>query len=415
MKGGDDRAETLASAWAAQTSLPKIDRQLVERALPDGRAQIGDYEVLRVLGEGEFATVYECRRMGDDDDDDAQILACKAIKKAKVERHSSGSILKAKRNINRVSLELDAMGRLRHAGICRLYDALQSSTYVYCFLEAGERDLFSFLDDHPRGCAPDVCICVARIAALALRHCHNAGVAHRDVKPENVLVVGQPADWVRDADQGIVKLCDFGLCADISNGEALTDFVGSPGFFAPELFTEPSYRGDVADAWSLGAVTVELLVGHRAFDLAWCPPYDELRDPEKFASGARGPRGKQKTPFETFPTARSTTFDGSRRRRGDDEDRSRTGPRRRRGALGISARRAPRRGRDPPSTAAPPWRRRGESTGAPRRSRRPRAASSWAARRRSRRRSPNYSTDCCASTPNTARRSPTSAGPTAST
>ena len=71
-----------------------------------------------------------------------------------------------------------------------------------------------------------------RILALGLRHCHNAGVAHRDIKPENILVVGDPLTWAGADDRaGIVKLCDFGLCASIHDGAMLNDFVGSPGFF----------------------------------------------------------------------------------------------------------------------------------------------------------------------------------------
>ena len=56
-----DRAQ-LASAWAAAGHLPKLDAKFVEKALPGGKAQIGAYEVTRVLGEGEFATVYSCVR-----------------------------------------------------------------------------------------------------------------------------------------------------------------------------------------------------------------------------------------------------------------------------------------------------------------------------------------------------------------
>ena len=181
--------------------------------------------------------------------------------------------------------EVAALQRLRHAGVCRLYGVVHSPTYVYLVMEAGDRDLFAFLDGYPRGCDDGTVCAVMRILALALRHCHNAGVAHRDVKPENVLVVGDPATW-GDA-EGVVKLCDFGLCADVAGDPRLTDFVGSPGFFAPELMTAESYCGRGADAWSLGAVLVELLLGHRAFEAAWCPPYEELQDPEKFLDGVR--------------------------------------------------------------------------------------------------------------------------------
>jgi len=194
-------------------------------------------QVTRTLGQGEFAKVYECRRDGE-----GEVLALKAIKKAIVERHASNSILKAKRNIGRVGLEVGALRRFRHAGICQLHDVMQSSMraaapsldrvllktshrYLYLVLERGQKDLFSFLDAYPRGCDAGAIINIARITALALRHAHRAGIAHRDVKPENILVVGGPADWARAGDAGIVKLCDFGLCADISSGEMLTDFV----------------------------------------------------------------------------------------------------------------------------------------------------------------------------------------------
>ncbi|EGB12489.1 hypothetical protein AURANDRAFT_20231 [Aureococcus anophagefferens] len=262
----------MASTWALQKALPPEDPNVVERALGDGRVQIGAYEVLEVIGEGEFASVWEARSAARP----GERLAMKAIKKARVG---------AKRNIARVDREVAALQRLRHAGVCRLYGVVHSPTYVYLVMEAGDRDLFAFLDGYPRGCDDGTVCAVMRILALALRHCHNAGVAHRDVKPENVLVVGDPATW-GDA-EGVVKLCDFGLCADVAGDPRLTDFVGSPGFFAPELMTAESYCGRGADAWSLGAVLVELLLGHRAFEAAWCPPYEELNDPEKFLDGVR--------------------------------------------------------------------------------------------------------------------------------
>ena len=112
-------------------------------------------------------------------------------------------------------------------------------------------------------------VAIARIVALALRHCHARGIAHRDVKSENILVFGSPATWGRG--DACVKLCDFGLCADISAGHELTDFVGSPGFFAPELFCE--------------AVVLECVLGHGAFDALWCPPYDALKEPAAFRAG----------------------------------------------------------------------------------------------------------------------------------
>ena len=72
-----------------------------------------------------------------------------------------------------------------------------------------------------------------------------------------------------------VLLCDFGLCAkmSLSSSCALSDFVGSPGFFAPELLAHDSYDGRKADVWGLGCVLLETLVGHNSFDKTWLIAY----------------------------------------------------------------------------------------------------------------------------------------------
>ncbi|KAH8065119.1 serine/threonine kinase [Aureococcus anophagefferens] len=242
----------LESTWSSQPELPPVVEDL------QVTATVGKYAVSRKLGEGEFATVFACRA---GDDDGAPELALKVINKAKVQRHSS--ILKSKRNIRRVNMEVLAMRRCRHAGICRIYDVLHSPSSVYLVMEMAERDLFTFLDGYPDGC-PEPII----------------------KQPENILVVGEPHEWDEASEtKGIVKICDFGLCADIEVSSKLTDFVGSPGFFAPELMMRQWYDGPLADAWSMGAVMVEMFLGHRVFETIWCPPYESLSDVAAFSCG----------------------------------------------------------------------------------------------------------------------------------
>ncbi|KAJ1460987.1 kinase-like domain-containing protein [Pelagophyceae sp. CCMP2097] len=272
-------SSSLESTWAAQSDLPGLNVELVEET-PQGSkpGRIGEYDIVRLLGKGEFAAVFECTKANSDDP--TQTYAIKAINKTKVQRHNS--ILK------RVNLEVMAMRKFQHKGICQLYDVMQSYSFVYLRSprDSGERDLFNFLDDHPDGCPELVIKQIMRILALGLRHSHNAGIAHRDIKPENILVVGDPADWLKKgAEAGIVKLCDFGLCAAVHEGCMLNDFVGSPGFFAPELMMRRQYDGALADMWSIGAVMVEMLLGHRTFDNVWCPPYEHLHDVNAFSCG----------------------------------------------------------------------------------------------------------------------------------
>jgi len=81
-----------------------------------------------------------------------------------------------------------------------------------------------------------------------------------------------------------LKLCDFGLSVKSAPSELLTDFCGSPGFFAPEMIVHGSYFGDKADVWSTGCILLELILGHERFCDAWMSAYDfdVLQDKERF-------------------------------------------------------------------------------------------------------------------------------------
>lgn len=76
---------------------------------------------------------------------------------------------------------------------------------------------------------------VMRQVIEGLGHVAKHRIAHMDVKPENVLV-----SFVGNSLQ--VKLCDFGLCALLPpNSTILSEFCGSPGFFAPEVYMQKKF------------------------------------------------------------------------------------------------------------------------------------------------------------------------------
>lgn len=95
-------------------------------------------------------------------------------------------------------------------------------------------------------------------------------IAHRDLKPENILVSLQK-------NTVIVKLCDFGLSITIPTGNTLSEFCGSPGFFAPECLLLEKYDGYKADVFSIGAVGVELATSQSFFSNKWMMPYRLLQ------------------------------------------------------------------------------------------------------------------------------------------
>nr|GEV47886.1 serine/threonine-protein kinase PEPKR2-like [Tanacetum cinerariifolium] len=77
---------------------------------------------------------------------------------------------------------------------------------------------------------------------LVLKFCHEMGVIHRDVKPENILL----------SSSGSIKLADFGLAARVSNGQTLYGVVGSPAYVALEILTGGYSKN--FDIWSAGGL-----------------------------------------------------------------------------------------------------------------------------------------------------------------
>lgn len=91
-------------------------------------------------------------------------------------------------------------------------------------------------------------------AALVFSHGH--GIAHRDLKLENLLF---------DAKNNL-KIADFGLCNRMHDGLSLKTSCGSPDYAAPEIIEHQSYDGTKVDAWSCGVILYIMLYGHNPFD-----------------------------------------------------------------------------------------------------------------------------------------------------
>jgi serine/threonine protein kinase len=85
----------------------------------------------------------------------------------------------------------------------------------------------------------------------AIQYCHQKGIAHRDLKLENILI---------DPTTYRVKLIDFGLCSfEKEDSAGCVDVCGSLDYIAPEVLTEQPYSAKTSDMWSLGVILYSLL------------------------------------------------------------------------------------------------------------------------------------------------------------
>ncbi|CAI7904157.1 unnamed protein product [Closterium sp. NIES-53] len=156
-----------------------------------------------------------------------------------------------------VRKEVQLMQQLRgHPNIIDLYETFEDSKHVHLVMEickGGELfDRIKLRGQYSERSAALVC----QTLVEALLYCHSNGIAHRDVKPENILLIH------KDDDTNI-KVIDFGVATRFRHGEPLTEFVGTPYYMAPEVLTG-SY-GPESDIWSAGIVLYIMLCGFPPF------------------------------------------------------------------------------------------------------------------------------------------------------
>eukprot|EP01125_Pyxidicula_operculata_P008151 TRINITY_DN2759_c0_g1_i1.p1 TRINITY_DN2759_c0_g1~~TRINITY_DN2759_c0_g1_i1.p1 ORF type:complete len:298 (+),score=21.48 TRINITY_DN2759_c0_g1_i1:140-1033(+) len=143
-------------------------------------------------------------------------------------------------------------------GFVKLFDVLDDEENKYLFMESMDGDLISLLERR-RVLEIDEVRSIFKKIVEIVDFMHSKGVAHRDLKPDNVLFNWDPllTDKV-----SCIKLTDFGFSSFIEKDRMFTTPCGSPSYLAPEICQpNPCYRGDASDIWSLGVTLYVLLCG----------------------------------------------------------------------------------------------------------------------------------------------------------
>jgi serine/threonine protein kinase/streptogramin lyase len=200
---------------------------------------LGNYRLIRLLGEGAFATVYlgEHIHLGS---------------------HAAIKILQARlvgNELERFLSEARTSAHLEHPHIVRVLEfGVEDGTPFLVMSYAPQGTL---RHRHPKGSqlSLDVILSYVRQVASALQHAHATKLIHRDVKPENMLL----------SEDGQVWLSDFGIAAvaHSSQSQSTQEIAGTVGYMAPEQLQ--GYAQPASDQYALGIVIYEWLTGARPF------------------------------------------------------------------------------------------------------------------------------------------------------
>ena len=205
--------------------------------------KVARYQILEEVGRGGMSVVYRAT-----DTDLDRPVALKVLHEHLAPREDV---------IDRFRREAKAVARLHHENLLEIYDfssdGTERSFLVTEFIDG--LDLAAFLEQHKIRIPELGALIVAEMAA-GLAHAHAAGVIHRDIKPQNVML----------RNDGTVKLTDFGIARllDQSQMTMTGTLLGSPAHMCPELVSgEPvDARGDI---FSAGTLLYQCITGELPF------------------------------------------------------------------------------------------------------------------------------------------------------
>lgn len=219
---------------------------------------VGNYLVVRVLGTGGMATVYEAVQ-----ENPNRRVAVKVMTQSMT---NTDALL-------RFRFETQTLAHLSHPGIARIYEAgtaslggLGPTPFFAMELVPDALGITEYARRHKLDLRKRLSMFVA--VCDAVTHGHQNGIIHRDLKPANILV----------GSDGVAKVIDFGIARSILAGSpSLTRtvdaarLIGTLNYMSPE---QCDARADIdirVDVYSLGVILYELISGHLPYDLSDLP------------------------------------------------------------------------------------------------------------------------------------------------
>ena len=216
--------------------------------------QFGPFILDRMIGRGGMGAVYRATH-----EKTGQVVAVKAL------------LLPLEQERERFEAEISTLRLLRHENIVKLYGFGQEDGVLYYAMENVDGPSLSVLQKRGRRFTWEEVAYIGQMVCRALKHAHDRGVVHRDVKPANILLLSG----------GGVKVSDYGI-AQYFGASRLTNanqVVGTIEYMAPEQ-AQAGAVTPKTDMYSLGALMYALLTGK--------PPYQASGLPELLREFRKG-------------------------------------------------------------------------------------------------------------------------------
>lgn len=212
----------------------------------DNELRIGRYKIVKEIGRGAMSVVYQA-----EDPEIGRLLAIKLLKHELVEKEEYRELFLR---------EAKAAGRLGHPGIVTIYDVgiWQERPFIAMELLEGEN-----LDDYLQNgtFTLEQAADLAKQLTLALDYAHQNGVIHRDLKPDNILVLDGGKRF---------KITDFGIAhvehlfLEDEGGKTNEKIMGTPAYMSPEQITGHGVDFKT-DLYSLGVILYQVTKGELPF------------------------------------------------------------------------------------------------------------------------------------------------------
>ncbi len=219
---------------------------------PPPEQRFGKYSLLRELGRGGMAVVWEAldRELG-------RRVALKLLRGVRQGGPDSGGV-REEEALERFTREARTSAKLQHPGIVKVFEVGVHEGLCFIAMEFIEGvTLGEALDRNLLGTR--ALLMALRDAARAVHYAHENGVLHRDIKPQNVMITPEGQTFVMD----------FGLARDLRAETRVTVSgiaIGTPSYMSPEHAQGSKDQADArGDVYSLGAVLYEILSGRPPF------------------------------------------------------------------------------------------------------------------------------------------------------